>query len=277
MVVLIRDAVAVQQKIAQLRQSGCNNLHLLADFDKTITTTFAHGKKIQSTNALLRNNKYLGPEFVAEDQQLFDYYYPLEKDPLLPAAERNVKMEEWWRKHFELLRKYKLHQKMIYDIVDRDFLQLRRGATGFFKILSKNNIPLLILSAGLGDIIKLFMIKHKVSTPNIHIISNFYTYDNNGFLLEHLGQFIHACNKSEVIVKGTPYYSEIQQRKNIILLGDSLDDLGMSAGIPHDIILRIGFFNEGRPTPEFLEKFDITITEDGTFEYVNQVLKMISR
>lgn len=49
-------------------------------------------------------------------------------------------------------------------------------------------------------------------------------------------------NKNEYALKGTEYYELVQDRENVILLGDSLGDAGMADGMPHcNSVLKIGF------------------------------------
>ena len=73
------------------------------------------------------------------------------------------------------------------------------------------------------------------------------------------------------------YYEEVAKRKNVLLLGDSLADLGMSEGIPHEEIVQIGFlnFNERELLAEYKEKFDLVITQDGGMDQINNILEQI--
>ena len=67
------------------------------------------------------------------------------------------------------------------------------------------------------------------------------------------------------------------KRKNIILLGDSIGDLGMVEGFNYKNIIKIVFLNEN--IKEKLENqkkvYDVLILNDGSFEYVNKLLKDI--
>lgn len=78
-------------------------------------------------------------------------------------------------------------------------------------------------------------------------------------------------------VRKTPYYTEIAQRKNVLLLGDSLGNLGMSEGMEHENIIRIGFLNENKDEllEKYLREFEVVITDDGGMEYVNEMVKEI--
>jgi 5'-nucleotidase len=111
----------------------------------------------------------------------------------------------------------------------------------------------------------------------VHIISNYFQFDQSGNVTGIQKPFIHVHNKKEYAIQNTPYYKEIQHKKNVILLGDSLGDLGMTEGIEHATILKIGFLNHSKETTlqQYLANFDIVITDDGNFEYINTLLQKI--
>jgi len=51
-------------------------------------------------------------------------------------------------------------------------------------------------------------------------------------------------NKDETILKEIPeVYSAIKDRRNIILLGDNVGDLGMIEGFDYKNLLKVGFLN----------------------------------
>jgi len=170
-----------------------------------------------------------------------------------------------------------MNREVFSDIIRSKRLQLREGSSAFFALLSRHNIPLLIFSAGVGDLITEFLRAEKLLTSNVHIVSNFYNFDEHGHVVGLKGNIIHTFNKHEVEIKNTPYYKEIAKKKNAILLGDSLGDLGMSEGLRHDAIVKIGFLNENKEAflQKYTEHFDVIILDDGPMEYVTQLLKEI--
>ena len=275
--VIIPSPKILQQKIDLMRTAGSQQIHIVSDFDKTLTKAFVKGKNSQSSYALLRDNNYLSPEYVQKARALADYYRPFEINLSLSTEIRTQKMEEWWEKHHVLMVQTGISQEVFQDLVNKDFLQLRSNCAEFFHLLAKHKIPLLIFSAGLGDLILEFMKHYQYLTPNVHIISNFFTFDKNGKAIDHHHPLIHTFNKHEYEVKNTPYAREIVQRKNVILLGDSMGDLGMTTGIHHETILRIGFLNEDidQNLKTYSELFDVVILNDGGMEYVNDLLGKI--
>ena len=261
----------------KLNKFNKNNFHIISDFDKTLTTAFVDGNKIQSTYALIREGKYLSSDYTERSHALLDEYHPYEVSSEIPLDEKKEKMQEWWSKHFALLVECGMNKNVINDIIISKRLRLREGSSKFFEMLRNNNIPILIFSAGVGDIIKEFMESENKLTPNVHLISNFYNFDEHGMVTGVKDNFIHVFNKQEVEVKKTPYYDEIKGKRNIILIGDSLGDLGMSEGLKHNEIIRVGFLNDNkeRLMKEYADKFDIVILDDGSMDYVNELLEKI--
>ena len=253
------------------------NFHIISDFDKTLTKAFVEGRKIQSTYSLIRDGKYLTPAYYERAHALFEEYHPYEIAQDISVEERDRKLKEWWSKHFSLMMECGMNREVFSDIIRSKRLQLREGSSAFFALLSRHNIPLLIFSAGVGDLITEFLQAEKLLTPNVHVVSNFYDFDEHGHVVGLKGNIIHTFNKHEVEITNTPYYKEIAKKKNAILLGDSLGDLGMSEGLRHDAIVKIGFLNENKEAflQKYTEHFDVIILDDGPMEYVTQLLKEI--
>jgi cytosolic 5'-nucleotidase 3 len=84
-------------------------------------------------------------------------------------------------------------------------------------------------------------------------------------------------NKEEISFKDLPVFERIKNRKNILLMGDSLSDIDMVKGFDCDNVIKIGFLNdEIEKMKEFyLKKYDILITNDSSMDFVNELLKEI--
>jgi len=84
-------------------------------------------------------------------------------------------------------------------------------------------------------------------------------------------------NKKEIFVKDFPAFSDVKERKNVILLGDGVDDIDMIEGFDYDNLIKIGFLNENveENLPEFKKNFDAIILNDEEMDFVNKILKEI--
>jgi len=261
----------------KLNKFNSKNFHVVADFDGTLTKAFVKGQKTHTTIAQIREGNYLTKDYPKRAHELFDRYHPFETSNELTLKEKCDKMHEWWKKHLELMIECGMNKEVIEDIIKKKKIKIREGTFKFLDSLNKNNIPILILSAGLGDVIQEFLKAEGKLSENLHIISNFYEFNYKGIVTGYKSQIIHSFNKNEVAVKEHLYYNEIQNKKNVILLGDGIGDLGMSAGIKHEEIIRICFLNHDieNNLKEVSENFDVVILNDGTMEYVNKLIEKI--
>ena len=70
-------------------------------------------------------------------------------------------MTEWWKKHIGLFIKYKLSEEVINDAaVNLRVMSFSKGAKELLKNLKDRNIPVIIISAGIGNFIEQFLIKN---------------------------------------------------------------------------------------------------------------------
>lgn len=272
--VYIPNKILLKDKLDKIKLDGIDSLHVVSDFDRTLTKYFFDNKKIPSAIALIREGRYLTKDYPKKAFQLFDKYHPIELDESLPYDYRCKKMKEWWETHEKLLVKSGMNKGVIDDILKKYPEVFREGALDFLDFLYEEKIPLLIFSSGVGNLIEGYLKKENRNYKNIHILSNTFRFNKKGFATGYKNKIIHIFNKSETEIRDKRYASSIAKRKNVILLGDSLSDLGMSSGIKHDLILKIGFLNEDIKSKLELykSKFDVVITDDGTMNYVNKLL-----
>lgn len=150
-------------------------------------------------------------------------------------------MHERWTKQNNLLIHSELTRNTIKDVVQQEKIPFREGHEIFFDLLQSNDIPLLIFSAsGMGyDGIYYSLEKAKKLYDNIDIISNAFIRDEEGRAIGVREPIIHTFNKDETVVKHFPIYEDIKDRKNILLLGDSLGDVDMANGFNYQNIIRI--------------------------------------
>ena len=259
-----------------ISNGGAEKFHVLSDFDRTLTKMLVAGEEVPSIISVLRSEGYLTPDYPAKAQELFNHYHAIEIDPLLPREKKREAMREWWSKHFELLIASGLRKKDIESAVASQKLQLRDGVILFFKFLRAHDIPLVIMSSsGLGtESISLFLGRQGLLTENIHIISNEFIWDEAGLAIAVKEPIIHAFNKEETVLGGFPFYDKVKDRKNVLLLGDGPDDVEMIAGYDYNNLIKVGFLNKNieENLLPYKEKFDVLITGDGNFDFINDLL-----
>ncbi|CAF3431532.1 unnamed protein product [Rotaria socialis] len=243
----------VEQTIRSLISDGRKMLHVVADFDYTLTMYEKDAVILPSTFAVIESDDRVklpdGSLLRVQADQLRSYYQSIEHDVCMNIDEKIPHMIEWWRKAQALLLLSNLNQPMIRALVYKSKLELKKGVKEFITELLRSETPILVFSAGLGDVIEIFLEKEIPEFALNHelsqIISNFIQYDTNG---------------------------------NLVAFSDTLGDVGMIAGMKNlKQILKIGFLN--RSTPEKLEvyksAYDIVVSDDQTFDIPNFILKAI--
>jgi len=262
---------------AQIKKAGYQNLHILADFDRTLTYGEFNGIKTPSLMSMLRDGNHLTEGYAAKAQALFEKYHPMEVDPKIPLQQKKKVMREWWETHNELLIKSGLSKSDLEDIVKNGHLKFREGVSEFLDFLKEHNIPLVIISAsGCGDAIQMFFQKMGKDYSNIIYITNKFNWDKNGRAISIKEPIIYVMNKDETILEEIPeVYKIIKNRRNVLLLGDSLGDLGMIEGFKHDALIKIGFlnFDYDKDLAGFKKQFDVVLEGDGDFGYVNGLIR----
>jgi cytosolic 5'-nucleotidase 3 len=277
--IVVVDQKKFAWQVKELKKQGAKNLQVVSDFDRTITKCFVNGKRSPSLIGILREDGYLSANYARQAYRLFNYYHPIEINTKLSLSFKKKKMQEWWQKHFELLIKERLNKQDIYQAMTESKLKLRPGGEALFNKLKDSQVPFLIFSAsGLGELsIEIFLRKRSLLLNNVFIISNSFFFNEKERLVGIKKPIIHVYNKDEKILNKYPFYQKIKDRKNIIVIGDSLGDANMHKGLKHEQVLKIGFLNENEELslPAYRQVFDVLILGDASFYHLNQIFKQI--
>lgn len=261
---------------AEILADGASKMHVLSDFDRTLTSPLHNGKKVPSIVSILRDSDIMPPGYAQESHALFNKYYPLENDPTLSHEERSHFMHEWWNKAFELLIKYKLTREQVRQVMISGSISLRTGAVQFLKLLADKNIPLIIFSSSaLGvDGILMLLDHSNLLTENINIVSNQLQWGSDGRLVGVKEPLIHSANKSAATIRQACFYKQIEKRTNVILMGDNLDDAHMINGFDYDTLIKFGFLEDNVEAllPRYLKVFDAVICNNGDMAYLTQFI-----
>ena len=67
----------------------------------------------------------------------------------------------------------------------------RDGTHEFMKDLSQTKVPILVFSAGVGDVIDEALRIHHMEEDNVKVISNYMNFNEEGKLIEFTGKLIH--------------------------------------------------------------------------------------
>ncbi|XP_021773462.1 7-methylguanosine phosphate-specific 5'-nucleotidase A-like [Chenopodium quinoa] len=286
---VVGDTLALQKKIAAIRAAGPSKLQVIADFDATLTKYNINGQRGQTSHGLLQQGN---PEYDRKRQELYDHYRPIEICPEIPIDEKTKLMEAWWGKTHGLLVEGGLTFDDIRKSVANARMAFREGVIELFQILEKKDVPILIFSAGLADIIE-EVLRQRIqrSFKNIEIVSNRMVFDNEGNLSAFKGKTIHVLNKNEhALDMAEPLHDKVgavdapvidyvamKQRTNVLLLGDHIGDLGMSDGLDYETRISVGFLNDkvNESLESYKKAFDVVFLNDAPMSGVVNLLSQL--
>ena len=264
-------------KFRQLVAGGTRNLAVISDFDRTITRCFVGEKRCSSCYNIA--DGALSPEIVRYKKQIFDYYFPIEKDPNRTMEEKKPYMLEWYQKSNDSLVDGGFRREWLERAVrtaqEAGTLALRPGFAELLNTLQAHNVPVLIFSAGIANVITEIFQQLLPSAPlakTTQVVGNEMTFDSDG-VLRGWGPLIHMYNKNQSVVPKS------QQRRNVLLLGDGLGDVTMADGAATEpaCILKVGFLNEHEDEllAQYEAQFDMVILGDQGMAEVQKIVDAV--
>lgn len=250
-----------------------DSIYILADFDRTITVGDSEGSW-----SILSKSEGVPRGYIDDAQELYDYYRPIEVDESLDEDTKNELMVEWWSKHISLFPKYQISEEVVSSAArDINIMSFRAGGREFLENMRDRNIPVIIISAGIGNFIEQFFEVNDCLFENIHIISNFIEF-KNGIAVGISDRVIHSLNKNEVALP-KEIKDTLENRKNVILMGDCIGDVKMASEKTRDKALKIGFLEERiEDNMQYFEsEFDVVCTNNTGFDELKKQLKILNK
>lgn len=246
-----------------------NNYYVVADFDKTISTADSN-----TTLSLFSKSGLYDSEYSKRRDDNYKYYRPLEVDPSISYEEKFALMKEWAEESMRLIVEYKMREDDIKTIIKRnDLIELRDGAIEFIKLLNRNNIPLIISSAGCGDFITELLKLYNVLDDNVFVFSNFFKFEN-GLVVGTKGSLVHSMNKCDITLPDG--VMDLIKDKYQILIGDHLSDLAMGKKLDKIDSISFGFLESNVLENErlFNESFDVVLKDNESFDAISKMLRL---
>lgn len=263
--------IANRKRLEQLNSISYDDFYILTDFDGTITKDTS-----DSSWASIFKNPKVTKEFIDECVRIFNYYHKYEIDTNLSLEEKMPIMTEWYRKNIETLIQFGITEEIInYAANNEHIMAFRDGAIDFLKSMYERNVPIIVISAGVGNIIEQFLIKNNCSYSNIFISSNFLEYENGIIVGVRNNSLIHPLNKNEVYLS-SDIQEKIKNRKNIILLGNSISDVDMANN--QKTVFKLGFLDEEieERLESFKENYDMVCTHNTSYSELRSKIKVLN-
>lgn len=252
--------ILINDRIKGLANCSASDLYILTDFDGTITKDSS-----DSSWASIFKNPNVTDEFVQECIRIFNYYHKYEIDESIPLEKKMVIMSEWYNKNIETLKKFGISEQTInYSANNESIMSFRDGAKEFLKEINDRNIPIIVISAGVGNIIQQFLINNGCNFPNIYICSNFLQYEDGIIRGVRDNNLIHPLNKIEISLP-RHIQEKVANRNTVILLGNSISDINMTNDRKRTY--RIGFLDEKVEDriSAFQEHYDVVCTDNTSY------------
>ncbi len=232
------------------------NTYFVIDFDRTITSE-------ESLDSWDIAREGLGDKIKKEMELLYKKYRPIEINYTISVEEKIRAMEIWYLTCLNLYYKYHLTQNKLKQSVQNGTIFFRQGAKEFLEFTNKKNIPVIILSAGIANVIEEFLKKENCLFKNIKIIGNFIEFDKNSEIKEFdSSKIIHTLNKSLTGKLEEKQLNNLKNRPYKILIGDMIEDTNMINKEEWDTTLKIGILN--KETEDLIKVyepfFDIILT-----------------
>jgi len=261
-----KDKKAAAAKLGRLAAGGCAKLHVVMDFDRTLTTRHKDDNAQVTTWRLLNMSLPSPRRELAAD--LYKKHRPSEAWGKMDTAEAVV----WWSSILDLYSGSGLN---LPNLVKRAKTEIpaRVGAKEIFDICAAKGIPTVIISAGIKDIIEAWC--ENLGVYPTQVISTRIRCDERGFICGwDRDSLVHILNKTE---RGKDTLGAIKRsRPNIFLVGDSCDDAEMAEG--EENVLRFIIDNprsDDIRTQEFydkiFDKFDLVLPGDSLLPIVDMI------
>ncbi|KAJ3217710.1 hypothetical protein HDU67_007406 [Dinochytrium kinnereticum] len=250
----VRDFDALQKKLESIIECGQSGLHIISDFDMTMTKWFKDRSDV-----------------------LYKKYYPIEISHTASKTDKFKAMEEWWIKAHELIVELKLTKPDLTTMIQQTPVTFRPELSNVIKRSAEAQIPFLVFSAGLYDIIREILERADLKPPSLHVVSNRMKFDDNDVCIGFHDPLIHVMNKNEAKVEGSPYADTLTGRDQIILMGDSLGDLQMAEGLKPKTLLTIGFLNHDTELflDQYMAAYDVVIIDDAPMSFTMSILNAL--
>ncbi|MDD2515600.1 MAG: hypothetical protein PHF26_00070 [Candidatus Gracilibacteria bacterium] len=259
----------VLAKIEFFKKTDLSSLFIITDFNKTLTKDQGN-----TSWSIFPKSGILGEDYVKDRNALFAQYNTLEIDETTTREQKAQIMNEWYIKHFELFLKYKLTKSQFNDIVgNRELIKFRDGVAKFIGLTIIDDIPLVIVSGGIGNVIESMIKQCELLAENVFIEGNFFGFDANGLASSiSTEKIINAFNKDN-FKPDELTLDAINGKENCILIGDSIDDCDVAKVFPAKNILKIAYTTKDRQKEYFDDKdFDIVVLDED-FGFVNEILE----
>mmetsp|Transcript_18997 Transcript_18997/g.21850 ORF Transcript_18997/g.21850 Transcript_18997/m.21850 type:complete len:225 (-) Transcript_18997:22-696(-) len=201
-------------------------------------------------------------------------------------------MQEWFKCNYDSMLNQNFTLKKFRTIAETSKIYFRNGIHEFLSLKRDLEVPLLVVSGGIGDVAKAALeviVEETGSTYDnlkpINIVSNLGIFEDET-LVRFNEPYVNTMNKAEHVSKfveeqkSQDIHDHHHARGNIVVMGDMVEDLHMVGNIECDNMLKIGFLNNLEADSHLQESyeaaFDVLVLHDGNLWAVTSLLEVIA-
>jgi 2-hydroxy-3-keto-5-methylthiopentenyl-1-phosphate phosphatase len=231
------------------------NIALVTDFDFTISKKYNYQKNL----SLGSSYRFYDESLIGGNQQkvleiqneLCNKYMKYETDASIDIKIREKKVEEFYDKSLDVYINPNFTRDSIGKMLEKlkEKFELRKYTKELFELLMKLEIPIIIVSGGIQeviiDLLKNIMPDFELycKQKKILIISNTLYFEEGKGCVGHSKDVIYAFNKSSFVKNSIE--KNFPEIKNIFIMGDHLNDYDSvrDLNMTQDNIIGLGFVN----------------------------------
>jgi 5'-nucleotidase len=90
--IFVADKQQLQNKIEKFRNDGINKVHIISDFDRTLTRFMVDGRPVDSVMIGLRKSSFLISDYAIKAEEIQNRFYPLQIDPDVSIEAKKVNL-----------------------------------------------------------------------------------------------------------------------------------------------------------------------------------------
>ncbi|CAK9053393.1 Cytosolic 5'-nucleotidase 3A (7-methylguanosine phosphate-specific 5'-nucleotidase) (7-methylguanosine nucleotidase) (Cytosolic 5'-nucleotidase 3) (Cytosolic 5'-nucleotidase III) (cN-III) (Pyrimidine 5'-nucleotidase 1) (P5'N-1) (P5N-1) (PN-I) [Durusdinium trenchii] len=261
----------------QLRHAGPKRLMVITDFDQTLTTYFGKDGQLgdQCHDIILHHLDLseVSPEVAQTLRELNEWNHITESERMARCGNDPLRRSQATRQWFERFHKLSSEEglkRFAKHCVAKSNVRAREKIQETFKWLETWDVPLLLVSAGLRELLVPVLENAGAPLPsNLSLLAN---------SLDEATVSVTSREKQLALERVPDFKLRAQDRSHVLLLGDKPSDCSPLEGLPESPALKVGFL--GQPSEdrfeEYLKFFYAVLVGDASMDFVNCLLDTVS-
>lgn len=244
-----------------------NRAFVVFDFDRTMTSSVS-----ETSWGILEKNEIIDEQYKIDSKKLYEYYRKKEIDNYISDAEKLKLMEKWMDEQVELLAKYKVDEETFNELLNlTSKMELRCGLENFLKRLEQLDVPVIIISAGLGNAVVKFLRDQNLLLNNITVISNILVFEDGTIKIKN--DKINSISKGKIKIPNV-FFDKIKNKDSLLLFGDQIGDLTImnSFVTPQKISVCFLASDTKSDIEEYKKYYDIVADENESYDNISKIL-----